>query len=70
MNRKAFLKHKTELMVALGSSTYAWVILSAVYAKKGQKAPQKDYENYKAEQERLIREVLKLDDLANKSGIK
>lgn len=70
MNKKSYLKHKTELMVALGSSTYAWVIVSCAYKKQGKTPPAKDYENYKAEQERLIREVIKLDDLANKSGIK
>lgn len=70
MNSNAYHKHKTELMVALGSSTYAWILLCAYYGKKGEKAPTKDYEKYKAEQEKLIREVIKLDELANKSGLR
>lgn len=57
-------------MVALGSSTYAWVLLSASYIKRGQKAPAKDYEEYKGTQEKLIREIIKLDELANKSGLR
>lgn len=70
MNRKAYQKHKTALMVALGSSTYAWVLVSCAYRKQGKQPPAKDYEEYKATQEKLIKEVIKLDELANKSGLK